>query len=177
MNTGKNIKDRRVSKIEGLAFFGGMYVFLTPPTLIMVPEAQFNVLGIYSLSSLSFNRVTRVSTIKIKFPSPLLPQVHEGATGAWSAPIIRMSTLTVFIPSRPGWWHCYQKFYNFCQKNMTCRQGCLISSSRVGNYHFRSFYSSNQREIENHFVSFLQPHLLHLFWLELSILVIFHCFF
>ena len=65
-------------------FFGGgwvLYVFLTPPALPKVPEARFNMGQTYSLSSLAFKRVTHGRAFTSTFSLPLLPQVHEGATG------------------------------------------------------------------------------------------------
>ena len=51
---------KQVLKIIFLGLFF-LYVFLTPPALPEVPEARFNMRQTYSLSSLTFNRVTRGS--------------------------------------------------------------------------------------------------------------------
>ena len=64
-----------------ILFFLVFYLFLTTPALPRVPVFWFPVRQTYSLSSPAFKRVTCRRAIKSHFPSPLIPQVHEGATG------------------------------------------------------------------------------------------------
>ena len=60
-----------------MVFFGGGIVCFSDPTC----PPGVPVRHTYSLSSLTFKRVTRGSAIKTQFPSPLLLQVPEGAIG------------------------------------------------------------------------------------------------
>ena len=55
--------------------------FLSPPALSRVLVIRFYGQRTYSLSSLTFKRVTHGSAIKTHFSSPLLPKVLVGATG------------------------------------------------------------------------------------------------
>ena len=71
------------SRLATVHFLKVLYVFLYPPALPKVPEAQFNVRRTYYLSSLAFKRVTRGSAITNTFP---LPPVTPGAWRCNRAP-------------------------------------------------------------------------------------------
>ena len=64
-----------------------------------VPVVWFPVGRTYSLSSLTFKRVTCRSAIKTQIPFPLLLQIHEGATGC----LERTNNLGNLVTATPIW--------------------------------------------------------------------------
>ena len=101
-----------------------------------LPSPRFQRLssmcGELTLSSLAFKRVTSRSAIKTKFPSPLLPQLHDSATGRKQLVIFAATVLCVTVGARKpnvlGFWMvaCVQFMVWTIQKHNFVSLDCFI---------------------------------------------------